>query len=618
MTRQPYIDIPEKTRNDPAFVKAIEQAVIGVNDKASQAVREKAMMDVIRLCGYNIGMLLPWFFPIFGGPNQGMSLSKRPFAFPFFAFLLHGFLVLRGSRQIGKSTSFTARQLAMCKLMPWFTAYIAPHQEHIKTYALKLQEMQGAFRYRSKVPGLKDNMYLKQFRTGQGPSQISVHRVLTSAAHMRGKTVDELLYDEYQLFDIRLEAELRHLQRVSPYKMTVYSGTSTTVDSPLEARFQETSCGIWHIRGPSGKVINCGDPKTVLSMIRPEGLTCPYSDRLILDPQNGLFDHMYPERLKDNRLGLHVPQFIIPEFSRPEEWKEIYRYLQDFGEARFLQEAAGIPTETGNAEITRADLQAICTLPFRTGEDLQADLKKKSRYRFIISGCDWGGSDYEMAKQAKTSYTVHVMLGVQSDGVCHILHLRRYPGMNYDEIATMIVKKHVELGGGMIVSDYGGGYAYNTFLHRDSRINPGKHFVLQYAGPDAPILARPAHPHFPAHYLLNKTESITWLFEAIKKHRIQCFAWDSAQSCLEDLLHSKRIHAETRHGRQYFLHIRNNPSLPDDTLHALNFAFTGARLALRERLFSDPGIQSYIDSMMAGHFGNPSTGYNPAAAIQSF
>ena len=616
MAAEKYIDVPERTRLDPEFRESLVAEMQHINASSTPAARSQAMLNMIKKCGYNIGLLLPWLFPNFAGPNAGMSLLTRPFAFPFFAYLLHGFLVLRGSRQIGKSTSFTARQLAMCKLLPWFSSYIAPHTEHIKTYALKLEEMKTTFRYWHRVPGVKDNMYLKQLRTPNGLSQIGIYRVLTSASHMRGKTTDEILYDEYQLFDMRLEAELKQMQRVTKTPVTIYSGTSTTIDSPLESRFQESSGGIWHIRGPSGKMINCGDAKTVLSMVREDGLYCPHSDRRIHNPQDGMFVHQSEHLLDRNIIGLHVPQFIIPEFVTPLEWAKIYQYLKDFGEARFLQEVAGIPTENSSAEITQADLIAMCNLPFRTEADIQKHHKTNNKYRFVVSGCDWGGSDYEMAKQAKTSYTVHVMLGVSGDGACDILHMRRYPGMAYDEIASMIVQKHIELGGTMLLSDYGAGYAYNTFLHRDQRINPGKHFVLEYNAPYSPILSRVKNPHFPSHYLLNKTESITFLYEAIKSGRIKCFSWDAAQSCLLDLLHSRRVHAETRHGRQYFLHVRNNPSKPDDTLHALNFAFTGARLLLRERLFSDQAVHAYVQSVLGGAFG--AGAFPNASQVQSF
>lgn len=234
----------------------------------------------------------------------------------------------------------------------------------------------------------------------------------------------------------------------------------------------------------------------------------------------------------------------------------------------------------------------MCCLPFRTSGDIKKYALEKSPYRFIVSGCDWGGSDYQMARQAKTSYTVHVIMGVKGDGTMDILHMKRYSGMDYDEIASLILRDHIAMGGTAIGSDYGAGYAYNTFLHRDMRIDPTKHFIWEYQAPYTAIVKKATHQQFPTHYMLNKTESITQLFEAIKKQRIRCFGWEDAEGCLKDILNSFRIHAENRFGRQYFLMIRN-PSRADDTLHAINFAYVVARILLREPMFDDAAMQAY-------------------------
>lgn len=513
------------------------------------------------------------------------------------------------------STSISSRQLCMTKLVrPWVSHYIAPHSEHIKTYATKLSEMQRCFRYGGKTSGFRNNLYFKEF---PGPSQIEINRVLTSSGHMRGKTCDEICYDEYQLFDSRLEAELEQLQRNSKTPVTIYSGTSTTIDSPLEARFQASSGCIWHIRRPDGKgFINCGDPQLVLKMFRREGLYCPYSDRPLLNTADGMLVPTNVGKASENIIGLHVPQFIIPEFTTGIEWNKIWKYFKQWGEARTLQEVAGIPVEQGNLEISQKDLQEMCCLPFRDREEIQRALKAgRLSYRYIVSGCDWGGTDFEMARMAKTSYTVHVMLGVHGDGTMDILHMHRYSGMNYDEIAALIVKKHIELGGCMIASDAGAGSAYNTFLHKDIRINPARHLVFQYNAPHSPMLSRPAAPHFATHFLLNKTESITFMLDAIKHGRIRCYSWEAAQDCLTDLLHSRRIHSESPTGKQFFKHIRNNPSLPDDFMHGINFAFTAARTLLKEPLFDDPGVREYMYQMIGDasvstwkHGGNQSFG----------
>lgn len=594
-----YHDLAKQAKENPGFRERVMAAVGKLGAKFSD--NKKAIMSVLRASYYNMGFLLPWFFPKFGGKDlKGkyipMSLQRRPFAFPMYALLIGGFLVIKGSRQIGKSSNLTARQLGLTHLLPpWVSFYIAPHTEHIRTYSTRLREMEQYFRYNARTKGLRNNLYLKEYRDG---SRIEIHRVLTSAAHMRGKTCDEINYDEYQHFDVRLEAETSQMQRVSETPITIYSGTSTTVDSPLEVRFSQSSGGVWMMRSPNGKdFIDCSDPTLVLKMLRPNGLTCPYTERLITDPLNGEYAHARPHLAEQNIIGIHVPQFIIPDFIKPTEWHKIFNYLRDYGETRTLQEVAGIAVEEGNREITQKDLIDMCNLDYRGPEDAMAATIKNNRYRFIVSGCDWGGSDYQMARQAKTSYTVHVILGVNGDGTMDILHMRRHAGMDYDEIASLILKDHLAVGGTAISSDYGAGYAYNTFLHRDPRVLPTRHFVWEYNAPYMPMVKKPAFQQFPTHFLLNKTESITQLFEACKKGRIRCYSWDRAQTHLSDMLNSFRVLAEKQHGRQYFLHIRN-AARPDDTLHALNFAFVAARLLLKEPMFDDPRLRDYVYDQM--------------------
>jgi hypothetical protein len=50
-------------------------------------------------------------------------------------------------------------------------------------------------------------------------------------------------------------------------------------------------------------------------------------------------------------------------------------------------------------------------------------------YRYVVSGMDWGGSDYNPAIKTKLSYTVHAILGVRTDGIMEGLHFKRYSGL---------------------------------------------------------------------------------------------------------------------------------------------------------------------------------------------
>ncbi len=63
--------------------------------------------------------------------------------------------------------------------------------------------------------------------------------VLTHASSIRGKSTDELLFDEAQDFDPELEIEVAQTQAASANPITIYAGTSLTTDTLLEKKWND-------------------------------------------------------------------------------------------------------------------------------------------------------------------------------------------------------------------------------------------------------------------------------------------------------------------------------------------------------------------------------------------
>ncbi|MEI2420517.1 hypothetical protein V6O07_09590, partial [Arthrospira platensis SPKY2] len=112
----------------------------------------------------------------------------------------------------------------------------------------------------------------------------------------------------------------------------------------------------------------------------------------ILNVRNGQFVHEDNEALKAGYHGYHIPKIIVPAIVEdPRKWNDIFVKSRSGNKKKFLQEVLGIPTEEGAKEITENDLKEICFLGH------QSDLLKKAKerkYRYVVSGCDWGGSDH--------------------------------------------------------------------------------------------------------------------------------------------------------------------------------------------------------------------------------
>lgn len=484
------------------------------------------------------------------------------------------------------STNFSARNLMLTEIIPGYRIhYITPHNKQLQTFAYKLREVERKFRF-FQPP---QNLYRKEFRNG---STIKMDYVLTSADSVRGNTADELQFDEYQHFDISLELEVAQIQVASDMPTRIYAGTSLTTDTALETRYLNSSRGVWMLKCGCGYELNFGDRKVVLDFIQERGVTCPKCSR-IQNVRTGHWVHESPTMLAKGFPGFHIPQIIVPFFTEnARRWTDIYRTKLTADERKVLQEIIGIPTEEGERELTLKDLENICTV------NIEAAVKKAKakQYQVIVSGCDWGGSDYLPAAKTKISYTLHAMLGVNADNTMDILHFRRYSGMDYRSIGQDIVGNHKRLNGELIGSDFGVGSYYNTYI-RDNIGSALRHLIFQYAGPSSATVERSQSGGLFNHFLLNRTDTITSLYEAIKRGRLRCFSWEMASEYLLDFMNLFRAPSETASGATSFVY-RRHGAKADDALHAVNFAYVLARLYLGEPIVPDRALAREIQNLL--------------------
>src|SRR5437899_9397869 len=98
---------------------------------------------------------------------------------------------------------------------------------------------------RKHEPDLRKNLGYKEFSNS---STIEMTYVLTSASNIRGKSADDLLFDEAQDFDPDLEIEVVQTQSASAYPVTTYAGTSLDTETMLEKKWSESSQGLWITR----------------------------------------------------------------------------------------------------------------------------------------------------------------------------------------------------------------------------------------------------------------------------------------------------------------------------------------------------------------------------------
>jgi hypothetical protein len=573
----------------------IEAAEAAKGRPGAEEKRDKTMMELFQYCGWNVGIFFPLFFPkmIEGGP---LNVMRRPFGFMMTELNVSGYTCIRGSRQIAKSTNLVGRQLVKGFLFPRFKSmYICPHNNHKKTYQNRFAEMEAACPFMDfvyKNPRLRTNLSYKQYPL---EGEVNIVNCLTDSSQARSKTTDELLYDEYQLFDWTLEGDIRPCQSVSKIPMTVYAGTSTTVDSPLEFRYQEGSQHTWKVRSPNGKDwIDFGDEELMIKCIRPRGLVCPYTERP-LNVAQGEYTPTYKDRHEYGYTSIHVPQLIIKDkVEHRIDWAKIYEAFEEFDRPKFMEEFLGIPSELGAREITEADLKAICTLG---SKDEVFERVKRGDYSIIVSGFDWGGSDHiPHIKASRVSFTANAVLGLSADGYVDILHMRQHHGMNYDFITGQIAEDYRKYQCNALACDAAGGQVYLNNL--DKLLNHKTNFRFGYHAHVFQLMGVPSHGA-PNHYTLNKHESIAQLFQAIKHKKIRCYKWEESGPRLSEILNVQRVLIEPQSGPPKY-HYHMTPRNPDDTVHALNYSYILMRLLAGENVVHDERLMRTIQQAVRG------------------
>lgn len=420
-----------------------------------------------------------------------------------------------------------------------------------------------------------------------------------------------------QLFDPGLETEVLEVLSDSRIKSMLYAGTSTTTETLLEHRYQEGTQGVWHVLLDDGKTVNCGNADEVMPYIGEYCMVDPKSGKPI-NPLRGFYKYENPSGFEQNIISVHIPQIINPDkVNSVSEWNGIYKtMIRD--KKKMIQEKLGIPVAEANQEVSESDLKRICVIP--DGPDERKKKCRDGHYRLIVSGFDWGGSDYNPLLKTKISTTCHAILGVSPDDKVHILHVRRHAGKDYKTIMNQIVADHMAHAGGAMASDFGGGQQYHALLRTHPNVNASRHVIFDYSAPEAAICAPSKTSTLENMLMLNRTESITALYLAIVMDNPMILApsWDEMEDYLRDFLNMNRvlIDKERGHkGRRFVYH--RHPSRTDDVVHALNFAYSLLRLCVQQLLIEDPAARTMIRNAVYGGNPNSMKSFNPFAKALS-
>jgi hypothetical protein len=187
------------------------------------------------------------------------------------------------------------------------------------------------------------------------------------------------------------------------------------------------------------------------------------------------------------------------------------------------------------------------------------------RIRDAVMGIDWGYGD--------VSYSVVTIGGWNQHNDFEIIYTKKYrlgeevnPEYQFRDVLNLFAQFNCLIMG----VDYGAGWGQNARLK--ARLgNRCVEFIYSHGQKNLLKYSQIA-----GRYTMNRTESMSQLFEAFKAGRIKTF-----QSHSENFGNDYMNISATQDslGRVLYQH---SPSKPDDVVHSANYAFTVARIMRKE------------------------------------
>ena len=382
------------------------------------------------------------------------------------------------------------------------------------------------------------------------------------ADRIRGTSVDEISWDEIQDIPWEIMPVIEQCLSASKWRLQKYCGTPKTLDNAMEY--------LWHKSSQCEPVVICehckkdnvpSDPDETMKMISRDGPICMYCKRLL--GINNIVNARFVSfnKSKENEFeGYHIPQIFIYNNLINDRWKDIWNSYEDYmgrsgGKAYFVNEVLGISYDKGAKLITQSELNDLAIL-----QPVEPDKLSSQKYRNICAGIDWGIS-------AVTSFTVIVIVGLRGDNKWDLLYHYKFLDSDtltqIDEIVKILRRWRVDICG----CDHGVGHTNNNEI-RKRWSNDQLYKVCEFNYVKSNFLL--SWRKDVSRYSLDKAKSLNNLFFEMKDGKILFPKTNRIQEVFSDILAEFE---EVREGPTGISKIYSHPpEIPDDYLHAINFA----------------------------------------------
>lgn len=396
-------------------------------------------------------------------------------------------LVLRTSRQVGKSIFNVMTCIKLAHIPMFRTIYMAPSQKQADEFSkLKLGKIftvnSGMRRLllSNKSPlaivddmraiSILNDVYIKTYTTGAS-LKIGYASDEAGVEKVRGGSADALIKDESQsmLLDL-IDNVLDPMLDSSDYRMNVNTGTPIDPDDDLCKLFDTTSQHTAVV-----KCHHCNRYTTLLDLkqIGREGVLC-YHCLKPIDIRTLKFVPMNPS---SRILGMHFNKLMMPGIVfNPMKYSDLVDkvYAPNRNDNKLYAEELGVPKGYQASMLLETDV-ARCKNPNinYTPDDYDNVLRnlRLAPGSFLVAGIDWGGgahdqSGADLPGKSHTAFVLMVMSMKDMDLNIRVIYHKLYPLPDVKKSIDDVIDKVKKLPPKTLVApDFmGGSYANSTFF----------------------------------------------------------------------------------------------------------------------------------------------------------
>lgn len=486
------------------------------------------------------------------------------------------FMVLIAGRQIGKSVSLGGRSVTQSVARKFFNSlYVAPFQIQAKRFSNAYLDPfvdSPIIKKHYKAGGIK-NVYEKSFSTGS-IIYLSYAQDATDADRIRGIMADQLMIDEVQDVLASALTPIFEVTSASPYGYKIMSGTAKSTSNILELLWQDTCkfewivkchrCGYWNI------------PNTYEACMKicelPHGPSCIRCHKVI-DMGSGKWVATRPS--VQNRIGFHLPQFIMTSNTSEKKWPDLYDKVRQalnnglYSPAKLSNEVFGLSTDLAGKTLSVSEVMACCN---ESQAEWYQAVPAEKHFTHVILGVDWSVTG------SVISYTVASVIGYTAQGKMTVIYSEKFQGIDIisqiDRIENMYHKYRCDIIG----SDRGVGVVQVQTLQR--RLGFKKVVAINYVSAKVSV-----RYDTPGQFIAaDRTRAIDGVIMKIRqgRERFETPSYQLTKPLWQDGLNI--YEEETSVGSRVY---RHHPEETDDWLHSLVFANVAYQYAIGDFSFND-------------------------------